>query len=953
MDIKPPLLDARTSKDIYEHALKLAKHHLPEWAEKWGPQYFDPEDPGLVVFKLFSDITEQFIKQYNKIPEKHFFAFLDFMGVDLLPPCASDVPLTFYLREGASRTEVPSGTIVMSSKDPEVVFETIQHLSAVNLKLFAFSVNPVEDRYSDHSEVLSGARSFSIFSGDRSEKSIDHILFIGLNKILNEKDHINSLRLKFQGSNLSGEFFRSWYDPRGNPIEVQIVPEAENNRSLIFDIKNIQQLEQSLINNVKNIWLITRPDAEMKIISGSDIPVISKITADLISNKIMPDSVIFNDTPLDMKKGFYPFGESPEEGDILYICSNEVLSKENSVIELNIELEKDLENVSAEHLWEFWDGTSWKLLQIINDGTKNFTKSGINRIEFICPAAAENEINGISSRWIRVKIKSGDYGKPEKYEPNPLGQVIDSLPGDFDRNAIKKELEKKGISFGFQYIPPSYNLPFIKSIHFVFSYKDKTIQNIMTYNNFIYKQFTDAANIIPFEPFQNEVPIFFLGFEEFIVNTQISIYFSVKEKKHIKKPDFTWKYFDGSEWKELSVEMDEPDMFNKSGIVKFIFPFDMKKSFEFGMELFWIKVEPEHDDPRFYPELEGIFPNTVKASNYITVINEVLGSGNGLPGQIFSLSRKSVLPGQQIEIKEGEKWIKWNETSDFAPSGKLSRDYVIDRAVGRIFFGDGVNGMVPPKGKNNIRAAFYRSGGGKKGNLGTGTIDTLRKANLAIDRVTNHTPSSGGEDREDNRAAVVRCPYTIRNGGFAITADDYEWLAKEASPDVKKARCIMDEKKDIHVIILTDNKERIHMPDSSLRDSVERYLKERALFTIREKIRITGPDLIRIDTEVTVKPLLLSEGSIISDKIKKRLNTFFDPVIGGQYGNGYDFGQDIYLSEVAAVIEGIEGVDYVEEIILKKVIENNVVEEVSGSGRISIERNAVPYAGKIEIKIRN
>src|SRR3990170_2608896 len=227
MDIKPPLLDARKSEDLYEQALRLAKHHLPKWAEKWGPQYFDPEDPGLVVFKLFSDIAEQYIKQYNNIPEKHFFAFLDFMGVDLLPPHASNVPLTFYLREGASRTEVPSGTIVISSKDPEVVFETMQHLSAVNVKLYAFSVNPVEDHYSDHSEVLSGARSFSIFSGDKSEKPIDHVLFIGVNKILNENDHINSLRMKFQGSNLSGEFFRSWYDSKGNLFEVQIAPETE------------------------------------------------------------------------------------------------------------------------------------------------------------------------------------------------------------------------------------------------------------------------------------------------------------------------------------------------------------------------------------------------------------------------------------------------------------------------------------------------------------------------------------------------------------------------------------------------------------------------------------------------------------------------------------------------------------------------------------------------------
>ncbi|TFH46747.1 MAG: hypothetical protein E4G94_01775, partial [ANME-2 cluster archaeon] len=61
MVIKTPVLDNRTSEDIYEQALKLARHYCPEMIipEKVG--YFDPDDPGLVILKLFSDMAENLI----------------------------------------------------------------------------------------------------------------------------------------------------------------------------------------------------------------------------------------------------------------------------------------------------------------------------------------------------------------------------------------------------------------------------------------------------------------------------------------------------------------------------------------------------------------------------------------------------------------------------------------------------------------------------------------------------------------------------------------------------------------------------------------------------------------------------------------------------------------------------------------------------------------------------
>ncbi|HEY9245248.1 MAG TPA: hypothetical protein VIO11_00225, partial [Candidatus Methanoperedens sp.] len=471
MGIKTPVLDDRTSEDVYRQALELARYYCPEWAGSRGPDHFDPDDPSLVIFKIFSDMAHYLITQFNRIPEKHFLAFLDLVGMDLQPARPSIVPLTFYLSGGITRTEVPPGTRVASSKDPDVVFETTQHLSVLPVKLHAFSINPQLDSYTDHSGVISGERIFSIITGDIEEKPLDHIFYIG-DDILNGKTPFENIRFKFKGSSLSTEFFKRWYGNKDIQLDVRINLQ-ENKNELTFDIRNTPVLERSSVNNITSFWIRIRPDEKKRITKGTDLPVISNITVDVVSGGILPESIFFNDVPLDIKKGFYPFGQLPKEGDTFYISSDEVLSKENSIITLNIELEKELENEDVELSWEFWDGISWKTLPIIQDGTNSFTKPKTGKVEFICPSVAESEINGKPGRWIRVKLKSGGYGNPGKYEQYQLDEVINLLPGSFDRKVIKDELEKKGISFGLRYVQPSYDPPFIKSFHFMYSCADR------------------------------------------------------------------------------------------------------------------------------------------------------------------------------------------------------------------------------------------------------------------------------------------------------------------------------------------------------------------------------------------------------------------------------------------------------------------------------------------------
>ncbi|VVB91092.1 Baseplate J-like protein [uncultured archaeon] len=995
METKTPRLDNRTSKDIYNQALELAKHYCPEWADKdWKPDHFDPDDPGLVLFKLFSKMSEHLVTQLNKIPDKHRIAFLDFMGIDVLAARPAQVPLTFYLAEGAAGAEVPSGAAVASSRDPEVVFETELDLRVVPAKLGAvYSINPADDTYTDHSNASAKTDKFSVF-GEGVERSIDHVLYLGDEMLFDIRIPVKALKIRFKGENLSGEYFDQWLN--GGISHGQITSTSSN--QLEIPLIAIPVIKRSTVDDTDSFWLSVRPADGTKIVDAVKLPEISAITADLTVSDILPEQAFSNDTPVDVKKGFYPFGEVPKAGDTLYIGSEEAFSKKDATITLNIKL-KDNSPTNVTLHWEFWDGKQWALLGISDgsgstfagnkaanfaDSTKAFTDSTNTVVSFTCPLIISTEINGQSNRWIRVKIISGDYGKSSMFGVKSIDDVIKILPAeaalsDQQKNAIKKKMEETKYTWG-EYIPSTLKSPFIESIAIQYDYQNKPVQEIKTYNNFHYKSVDIANKFKPYEPPLDKSPALYLGFEndKKIAGASISVYFAVKEKLFSAEPGVTaqnadnlisdnaglkWEYFfsDTQGWKEFRVEA-ETDSFTTGGIVLLHIPSDMTNTAEFGKNLCWLRISPKNEQALSLPELKGISPNTVWAVNSSTVKNEILGSGTGKPGLLLSFSKKPVLEGEVIEIKEAgippdaeikalesetgvnplrlvkdektgeikEIWIRWHETRDFALSGPSGRHYTLDRLNGKILFGDGKRGMLPPRGTNNVVAREYKSGGGSKGNQEPGAVTLLKRKISNIESVTNHVSSSGGKDQENLEKAITRGPHALKNRGSAVTREDFEWLALEASQDVVKAKCIPDAGGKIYVIIVPDRDDEAPLPESGLIDTVERYLKERALVTIRsDRIEVTGPRYEKINVYVTATLKLSAESVNTRDKITEELRTFLHPLKGGQHGEGWDFGDGIFISEVAAVVESIEGIDYITDIRLEKYLFN--WEDVPGS----------------------
>ena len=67
----------------------------------------------------------------------------------------------------------------------------------------------------------------------------------------------------------------------------------------------------------------------------------------------------------------------------------------------------------------------------------------------------------------------------------------------------------------------------------------------------------------------------------------------------------------------------------------------------------------------------------------------------------------------------------------------------------------------------------------------------MLKTTLAgVDTVTNPTPAVGGVDAEQLEHARERASMEIRSRYRAVTAEDFEFMAGEASPRVARAVCI-------------------------------------------------------------------------------------------------------------------------------------------------------------------
>ena len=140
--------------------------------------------------------------------------------------------------------------------------------------------------------------------------------------------------------------------------------------------------------------------------------------------------------------------------------------------------------------------------------------------------------------------------------------------------------------------------------------------------------------------------------------------------------------------------------------------------------------------------------------------------------------------------------MRWRAVESFFDSGPRSRHYVRNPITGKIQFGDGIKGMMPPAGRNNIVARRYQIGGGVRGNVNAMTLTQLTRAIAYIDKCYNAIPAAGGADAETVEEAKARAPQLLKSRDRAVTAEDFETLALRSSTGVARAKCLPSQRHD-------------------------------------------------------------------------------------------------------------------------------------------------------------
>lgn len=366
--------------------------------------------------------------------------------------------------------------------------------------------------------------------------------------------------------------------------------------------------------------------------------------------------------------------------------------------------------------------------------------------------------------------------------------------------------------------------------------------------------------------------------------------------------------------------------------------------------LAWIRVRRR--DPSHPPlKVRWLDVNVVPVEQAISLDTpELLGYGEGRPGQVLQLSRRPVLPGSvtiQVAAPADASgvlaWQTWQPIDDLIEAQPEQAVYRLDPESGAIRFGDGLRGRMPLPGEA-IRCRDYRHGGGVAGNVGAGRINRIERASsevLAANlKVSNPLAAEGGSDTETAEAAGQRLPRLLRHNDRAVGRDDFADLALETpSAGIGRAHCLprhlphqrLDEIPGVVTLIVIPAYDPLH-PDEPEpdRDQLQRvcaWLEPRRLVTT--ELYVTPPTYVRLSVAVSVE----AEADVGEDTLRNQVELALRQLLAplppfGPDGKGWPFGRDVGERDLEAAVLRVQGVRLVNGVLIS-------AREVDALGRLA------------------
>jgi len=393
-----------------------------------------------------------------------------------------------------------------------------------------------------------------------------------------------------------------------------------------------------------------------------------------------------------------------------------------------------------------------------------------------------------------------------------------------------------------------------------------------------------------------------------------------------------WEYHaGGGTWKALVDVIDETRALTLSGPVSVLIPADHVAG---GPEptRFWLRATWVSGRPECLPRVLRIGSNAVRATHVVDRLPVTLAVSQGRADLHVDLPFRPVVPGScrmacdLSGVPEGD----WQEVASFDQSGAHDEHFTLDAARGRIGFGNGRRGRVPPAAANLSLAC--RTGGGVAGNVAAHRLERWS------DGVHNETLFPGwsatapgvfleqpfaaadGADGESLRMAIARVVGGLRQPSRATTLADFEYFALSVpGVPVARARALPDRHPafpcyraagNITIVVVPACPGPRPTPSPGMCAAVMRYLETRRIPAT--ELHVVAPTYASVRVVATVSADDGVSPPVLREVILAALQRFLHPLHGGEDGLGWPVGRDVYRSEILALLARIRGVSCVQ-----------------------------------------